>query len=380
MVSRGDFTVHSYDELRAALKSARSGQVVFLPGEVQIDMTGKQTLTVPAGVAVASDRGQHGSAGALIYLRSAKPYGMFETGGGYVRFTGLRLRGPHADTSPAPNSMGIRVKSFAAEIDNCEVWAFTCPAISVYYGARRAYVHHCYLHHNQRSGLGYSVAVDDADVLVEACRFDYGRHFITCSNGTPGTGYEARYNICGPHCIGHLFDVHGEASGSGVGVVLHRLVAVLDFHDPFEVRFFGGLDIICSDCIGHHTPPQLHFSRFDAGCQGFFSKISVDGRNSASQGLFFADVGPRHQARGRALERVQGGFLGRFGGLETAFLDDFCPSGRHGICPDGPSGPNMQRQSRRPLCPGPHCGGRMRSVSSHGPPCPSPDSGLDVPR
>ncbi len=217
IVTRGDFVARTYDELRAALQRAKSGQVVFIPGGVEIDMTGKQRLVIPGGVTVASDRGRDGSKGALLYITTARPLGLLAAGGDYVRITGLRVRGPHPGVEPAPDSMGLRAAHFATEIDNCEVWAFTCPAISVAPGARRAYVHHCFIHHNQRTGLGYGVSINDADVLVEACRFDYGRHYITCSNGTPGTGYEARYNVCGPHCIGHLFDVHGEASGSGIG-------------------------------------------------------------------------------------------------------------------------------------------------------------------
>ncbi len=217
VVTAGDFTVRTLDELCKALAEAHAGQVVFIPGDVEIDMSGHEKLLIPEGVTLASARGWQGSAGALVYSTAPKTRGLLDAGGDYVRITGLRVRGPDPTRADAPYyTWGLGTTHFGTEIDNCEVSAFAFAGIYVRGGARRAHVHHCFIHHNQQSGLGYGVAVDEADVLVEANRIDWCRHYITGANGNPGTGYEARYNVCGPNANGHLFDMHGQASGSGI--------------------------------------------------------------------------------------------------------------------------------------------------------------------
>jgi hypothetical protein len=71
IVSKGDFTATNLDELIDALGKARAGQVVFIPGETEIDCTARVyieelVLEVPAGVTLAGNRGENGSKGALI--------------------------------------------------------------------------------------------------------------------------------------------------------------------------------------------------------------------------------------------------------------------------------------------------------------------------
>ena len=216
IIARGDYTVRTFDELRDALGNAKEGQVVFIPGDVEIDMTGRKRLSIPAGVTLASTRGHQGAEGALVFSDTQGVRGLFATAGDCVRIAGLRIRGPHPHRTAVPDSLGILTTHFGFEVDNCDISAFACLAIYVRAGARRAYVHHNYIHHNQRHGLGYGVDVDDSDVLIEANLFDWCRHHICGGNGTAGTGYEARYNICRLNANGHLFDMHGQASGSGI--------------------------------------------------------------------------------------------------------------------------------------------------------------------
>ena len=215
LITSGEHTVRTFEELRSALETAKEGQVVFIPGDVEIDMTGREKLPIPAGVTLASTRGHQGSGGALVYSNTLRLGGLFASGGDYVRITGLRLRGPHPHRSAVPDSIGVFVAHFGFEVDNCDISAFACAAIYVHQGARRAYVHHNYIHRNQRKGLGYGVAINVGDVLVEANIFDWCRHHI-CGTGKPGEGYEARYNICRANANGHLFDMHGEPNGSGI--------------------------------------------------------------------------------------------------------------------------------------------------------------------
>lgn len=205
----GDFVVRSYEELRAALAAAGDGQVVFVPASAQVDFGGRDALEIPEGVIVASDRGQQGSLGALLFSAELTTPGMLSTAGDCVRLTGLRIRGPYQERERvAHSSRGFAAYHYAAEIDNCELFGFANAASSFRVGASRGYVHHNCIHHNQRGGLGYGVSVAGGEALVEANLFDYCRHHVACT-GTPGSAYEARYNICGEHANGHLFDVHG---------------------------------------------------------------------------------------------------------------------------------------------------------------------------
>ena len=98
IITNGDHTVKDLDALLSALSKARTGQVVFIPGETEIDLTvqiyvEKLVLEVPEGVILAGDRGQHGSKGALLSSDALKTPVMIRTGGPDVRITGLRIRG-----------------------------------------------------------------------------------------------------------------------------------------------------------------------------------------------------------------------------------------------------------------------------------------------
>ena len=93
-------------------------------------------------------------------------------------------------------------------IENCEVWAFGRSGIELTPGAEDVAIRHCFLHHNQRIGLGYGVYLDRANALVEANLFDWYRHCVAGS-GLPGTSYEARFNFVLANASGHAFDMHG---------------------------------------------------------------------------------------------------------------------------------------------------------------------------
>ena len=55
------------DQFRNALQQAKAGQVIFLPGQAQIDLTGQKRLVVPGGVTLSSQRGRDGSPGAKVF-------------------------------------------------------------------------------------------------------------------------------------------------------------------------------------------------------------------------------------------------------------------------------------------------------------------------
>ncbi len=208
ILSEGDYTVRSYDDLAAALREAKAGEVVFVPGDVEIDMNGREALPILEGVTLASSRGLEGSEGGLIFSGNLRTPGVFTSAGDCVRITGLRVRGPypHRDRIDT-DSRGISSTHFGMEIDNCEISGFRSSATGFGAGASRGYVHHNHIHHNQQAGLGYGVSLA-GDVLIEGNLFDWCRHHIA-SSGSPGSGFEARYNICGENANSHLFDMHG---------------------------------------------------------------------------------------------------------------------------------------------------------------------------
>jgi len=224
LVTGGDFTVRTLDELLAGLKKATSGQTVYVADTTEIDMSGQENVVIGGGVTLAGGRGHKGSRGALLFSTTLKTFPLFRTAGDSVRVTGLRLRGPDPDRRTEqmrklhrqgkyysiPNSDGIQCTHKALEVDNCELSGWSHAAVFLRKGATKAHVHHNHMHHNQRSGLGYGVCLDQSDALIEANLFDYCRHHIA-GTGRPRTSYEARYNLVLAHANGHSFDMHGGA-------------------------------------------------------------------------------------------------------------------------------------------------------------------------
>ena len=233
LVTEWDYLVRGIEELRAALKDATPGQVVYVAADAEIDMTVwaracKEKIVVPAGVTLASGRGVDGSPGGMLHSDEFATMPLIEAGEG-VRITGLRVRGPdqhvrHDETMTLyhnpdmthdgggyysfPVSTGVETSKPGLEVDNCELWGWANAAVSLLPGATGAHVHHSGMHHCQHAGLGYGVLPHGADAMIEMNRFDYMRHAIAGS-GIPGTSYEARYNVHGEHSTSHCFDMHG---------------------------------------------------------------------------------------------------------------------------------------------------------------------------
>ncbi len=92
-------------------------------------------------------------------------------------------------------------------MDNCEVYNFGYAGIGIGADAGKVQIRHNYIHHCQRSGLGYGVATQSSSAHIVANRFNYTRHAIA-SSGRPGSGYEAAWNQVGPHATSHHFDMH----------------------------------------------------------------------------------------------------------------------------------------------------------------------------
>jgi hypothetical protein len=134
---------------------------------------------------------------------------MFASGGPEVRLTGLRFRGHFGGNERiGTSSRFFSIGHWSNEIDNCEIFNFNVAAIGVGSGALNCQIHHNYIHHNQRGGLGYGISLSSSDVHIIANIFDYCRHHIA-SSGRPGSGYEAAWNLVLEHATSHHFDMHG---------------------------------------------------------------------------------------------------------------------------------------------------------------------------
>lgn len=235
VVTDGDRTVRTIDELLDALSRAKAGEVVFIPGDTVLDLTGrvfieKLVLEVPAGVTLASDRGHDGSAGALLCSDALATEILIRAAGPGVRITGLRLRGPnpkrhmdhfrrarawgkankkdwHEYFYKFPTQSGIYTTHDRLEVDNCDISAFGRAGIALIKG-KDHHIHHNRIHHCQYHGLGYGISHSYAISLIEFNLFDWNRHSIAAA-GWPDSGYVARNNIDYGHTISHNFDIHG---------------------------------------------------------------------------------------------------------------------------------------------------------------------------
>jgi hypothetical protein len=214
------FVVSTKDQLVTALNNAQPGEVVFVKGNANIDLTGTSAHVIRSGVILASDRGSGGSQGGRIFRYRTGNEGaysqipMLVVGGDNVRITGLRLEG--GDTVQDQNlgdNVLCAVQAFertGLEVDNCEFWGWSYSGIALENSVNStayAYVHHNYMHHVHAAGYGYGVAVGGGTALIEANLFDYMRHAVTGS-GLLGEGYEARYNIQLSNSTDTTFDVH----------------------------------------------------------------------------------------------------------------------------------------------------------------------------
>jgi hypothetical protein len=227
-VNTRDFVVRTLEELLDALKKAKAGQVVYVDDDARIDLSplakpeGRQDISIPGGVTLASGRGKGGSEGGLLFSNVLQNCTMFIPAGKGVRLTGLRIFGPDPERRTdqlyrwgqkggyyrVPTCDAVRCSQPEFEADNCEFMGWSHSAIYLMKGAERSRIHHCYFHHNQRFGLGYGVCLKESEALIEANLFNWNRHAIAAT-GAPGTRYEARYNVVLDWSNGHSFDMHG---------------------------------------------------------------------------------------------------------------------------------------------------------------------------
>ncbi|MCP1716349.1 hypothetical protein J2T58_002226 [Methanocalculus alkaliphilus] len=224
--------VHDKAGLLAALNKAKSGDIVYVHANANIDMSGTHNTQIPSGVTIASNRGENGAPGGRIYQNvnradTSNSLRLFETAGPNVRITGLRLQGPYPTTQNYRDGRhAIRSNHNNFEVDNCEIYHWGYAGIRIHHTGPDSgqYIHHNYIHTNQFSGTGYGIVLLDSEVLIEANLFDKNRHSITGLGG-PNCAFEARYNIVGPSAASAYFDMHQDPNNlrwGGNWVYIHH--------------------------------------------------------------------------------------------------------------------------------------------------------------
>lgn len=221
-----DYHVNNVKELRSALVKAKSGDVVFIDGSAQIDLSKLTPLVINRGITLMSNRGQNGSMGARLFTTSAGVRPMIQINGDNIKLFGLRIDGGDMNVYPngqkvlndktkrntygRPVTEGISSKFSNLEICNCEIYGWSHAGIFLFGGANNINIHHNYIHGNKRFGLGYGIGLKNAQAIIKGNLFDDNRHDIA-GTGDIGTSYEACFNIVIGDKDDHLFDMHGGA-------------------------------------------------------------------------------------------------------------------------------------------------------------------------
>ncbi len=229
------------------LSKLAAGSLVWLDNDFDLKYS---NIAMPRQIIIASDRGLNGSPGALLkdYTRSGI---LFDVSEG-AKFSGFRLEGIERYATVAEVNSGNRRAINASskkrvEVENCEVSYFGYMGLHFVTASiarpadgslgDRNHVHHCDIHHIQRHGFGYGVAVEWSNVLIEANKISHCRHLIMgqASNASQPTHYEALYNIFGPAlyyitdygawCNSQV-DCHGDADPNPVGSYAGGLLIV----------------------------------------------------------------------------------------------------------------------------------------------------------
>ena len=207
--------------LMYALSHISAGDIIYIADDALIDLSGLSGIVIPTGVTLASGRGRNGSAGGMLFTDDqSSGFGVFLRPRSHVTLKGIRLRGPDGNAKGISYMCGIRTSTYhGIIIENCEIFNFPYAAVEIhndrlegFSDADKAWIHHCYIHNNQRNGLGYGINVGAASALIEGNIFDYNRHHIAGNRnlpGTPATNYAARYNIFMNTNNNSLVDCHG---------------------------------------------------------------------------------------------------------------------------------------------------------------------------
>ena len=234
-----DYTVTSAKAFKNTVMDANDGEVVWVPGDTTLDVTGIENVVVENQITIASDRGINGSSGALLKTsQSPDPFLNLRAQG--IRVTGLQFLGPittHEEYSWKKEGNAINATKDDIEVDNCIFRGWGYAGVQVgREGAVKVHVHHNQFVDNPMAELGYGVTIWHGETLIVENYFDDNRHAVSCT-GLKDASYVARNNFCGPHTIIQTFDMHranevndnaGDQAGKSFEIIGNVIMADTD--------------------------------------------------------------------------------------------------------------------------------------------------------
>lgn len=252
-----DYIVETLSEFLDALDVAEYGDVVYVPGDVEINLGTDQFIDIPEGVTLASNRGVNGSRGGLIYrdtVLDGWPQDSWSLlAHSDVRVTGLRIRGRYWDWGPVPRygddaphdgyvggkglliwngDWGIEPGTITnVEVDNCEFSGWGAGCVTAYTGSDNCRIHHNDFHDSLIQGLGYGVSVGGGYHEIDHNTFNRFRHSVT-SSGDPTTGYDVHHNVFGDYAMGAVIDMH--CDGGNRMDVHNNTIRAVERRNPFR--------------------------------------------------------------------------------------------------------------------------------------------------
>ncbi len=228
------------NNFKQTIETAPPGSIIYINDNVTINLTGQYAATgansirIPAGVTIASGRGNGSSQGALIFTDDFDFYTSisnagqpaFVCNGDNIRLTGFRFKGPYQQIGTNSPLSSIRFKTGITtigfdglEVDNCELYGWPYAAVRYGHGygsgsLTNNKMHHNYIHHNRQHGLGYGAIIDLGYAEIYGNLMQANRHVIAGS-GKDGSGYEAYCNTILTGGTSHNFDMHAEGPSDG---------------------------------------------------------------------------------------------------------------------------------------------------------------------
>lgn len=233
-ISQSDarYVVGAYNDLKLALSSALSGQMVYIADGAAITFDavnqhsnsggGYRGCYVKAGVILAGGRGKSGitpgtlkwdpnyicpNTEILVYCESN------------AKVIGLNLFGANETTSEIAGKKGYGIYCGSrVEVVNNEIHGCTHGGVGVF-DSIDVWVHHNYFHDNIQGGMGYGVVVYPntnytiSSVIVEGNRFKNHRHAVCGSE--PRACWIVRYNYVDGLSTSSIFDQHGSDDHNG---------------------------------------------------------------------------------------------------------------------------------------------------------------------
>lgn len=217
-----DFIVTNKAEFLKAIEKSNSHDIIYIKGNVSIDLSTERNIQIKGGVKLIGDRDiEHEISGAVLFTDIAGVHPFFNIQGDNVLIYGITVKGNdgsifakedvfkretpeyiknnyldlyYKNMYATPVSSGIATRKNNLVIANCELCQWTYTAVYVQKGAQNIQILSCYIHHNQRFGLGYGVTVDQGEAIIKNNLFDFNTHSIA-STGKKGSRYIVEDNI-----------------------------------------------------------------------------------------------------------------------------------------------------------------------------------------